>query len=98
MKISKFNFRIFLLTVIICGVLTFITFIATFGIDEGTIEKNIFTLTLEKLFYIFRFPTHTFFFDKMKGETFVWGLFFNCLLYGLIIERFFSFYKSKKIE
>lgn len=98
MKIYKFNLKIFFIATIICGILTFISFIATFGIDEGTIERNFLTLTLEKLFYVFRFPTHTFFFDKMKGDIFVWGLFINCLFYGLIIERIFSVDKSKKTE
>jgi hypothetical protein len=98
MKINKFNFKILFITTIICGLFTFITFIAVFGIDEGTIEKTFLTVTLEKLFYVFRFPTHTFFFDKMKGDTFVWGLFLNCLFYGLIVERLFSLNKKKKNE
>jgi hypothetical protein len=95
MKIKAFNIKLFLISTIICGILTFITFCVAFGIDEGTTEKTFLTLSLEKLFNIFRFPTHTFFSEKMRGNMFICGLFINCIFYGILIERLFS---SKKIS
>ena len=92
----KFNFKTFLIATVICGALTFVTLIAAAARDEGTGGNGIITITLEKLFYIFRFPTHTLFFQFMNGSMFFVGLFLNCLFYGLVIERFFSFYKRRE--
>jgi hypothetical protein len=96
MKISKFNFKTFLITTIICGIFTFVTLIAAAARDEGTGGNGIITITLEKIFYLFRFPTHTLFFQFMNGSMFFVGLFINCLFYGLVIERISSFYKSRE--
>lgn len=80
---------------LLCGVLTFITLIAAAAKDEGTGGDGIIVVTLEKLFYFFRFPTHTLFFNYMNGGMFFVGLFINCLFFGLVIERVISFGKSK---
>jgi hypothetical protein len=96
MKISKFNFKTFLITTIICCVLTFVTFIAAAARDEGTGGDGIVVKALEKLFYVFRFPTHTLFFQFMNGSIFFVGLFLNCLFYGLIVESLFSFTNKKE--
>ena len=96
MKITQFNFKTFLLTTIVCGILTFVTLIAAAARDEGTGGNGLLTITLEKLFYIFRFPTHTLFFQFMNGSMFFIGLIINCLFYGLVTERISSFYKSKE--
>ena len=95
MKIPKFNFKTFFITTIICGILTFITLVAAAAVDEGTGGDEIIVKALEKLFYIFRFPTHTLFFQFMNGSMFFVGLLINCLFYGLVIERCFSFYKNR---
>ena len=96
MKITQFNFKTFLLTTIVCGILTFVTLFAAAARDEGTGGNGLLTITLEKLFYIFRFPTHTLFFQFMNGSMFFIGLIINCLFYGLVTERISSFYKSKE--
>ena len=95
MKIPKFNFKTFLITTIICGILTFVTLVAATARDEGTTGDGIIVKALEKLFYIFRFPIHTFFFQFMNGSMFFIGLFLNCLFYGLVAERLYSFNKKK---
>ncbi len=98
MKFPKFDFIIFFITTTIFSILTFITLLAAAARDEGTGGDGIVVVTLEKLFYIFRFPTHTLLFDYMDGSIFFVGLFMNCLFYGLIIERVYSFYKNRKYE
>lgn len=75
--------------------LTFVTLIAAAARDEGTAGNGIITITLEKLFYVFRFPTHTLFFQFMNGPNFLIGLLINCMFYALAIERFYTFYRSK---
>ena len=95
MKITKFNFKAFFITTIVCGVLTFVTFVAAAARDEGTGGDGIIVKVLEKLFYIFRFPTHTLFFEFMNGYMFFVGLVINCLFYGLVTERIYSFTKEK---
>lgn len=76
--------------------MTFVTLVATAARDEGTGGDGILVKGLEKLFYLFRFPTHTLFFEFMNGPMFFVGLFINCLFYGLVIERIISVYKKKK--
>ena len=98
MRITKFNFIIFFIATIICCVLTFVTLIAAAARDEGTGGDGIIVTVLEKLFYIFRFPTHTIFFQFMDGAMFFVGLFINCLFYGFIIERAFSFGRKTSNE
>jgi hypothetical protein len=95
MKIYKFNLIVFFFGTILCGVLTFVTLIAAAARDEGTGGDGIIVVTLEKLFYFFRFPTHTLFFNYMNGGMFFVGLFINCLFYGLLLERVISFRRSK---
>ena len=82
----------------ICGILTFVTLVAAAAKDEGTGGDGIVVKTLEKLFYIFRFPTHTLFFQFMNGTMFFVGLFINCIFYGLVVERIFSFDKKNKLK
>ena len=64
--------------------------------EEGTLGTNVFAMTLEKLYFIFRFPTHSLFsfFYSNGWSWFVIGLIFNCLLYGILTERFICFYKN----
>ena len=95
MKIYKFYLVAFFLGTLLCSVLTFITLVAAAARDEGTGGDGIIIMTLEKLFYFFRFPTHTLFFNYMNGGMFFVGLFFNCLFYGLLIERLTTFCQSR---
>ncbi len=74
------------------------TLLVSAAIDEGTEGDKIVVKTLEKLFYVFRFPIHTLFFAYMDGWIFFIGLFVNCLFYGFITERLVSFYRSKLVK
>ena len=78
--------------------MTFVTLLAAAARDEGTGGDGIVVKTFEKLFYIFRFPTHTLFFEFMDGSMFFVGLFTNCLFYGLIAERVFSFNRKNDVK
>jgi hypothetical protein len=96
MKFSKFNFITFFISIIICAGLTFASLIVAAAREEGTGGDGILERILEKLYYIFRFPTHTLFFQFMDGIMFFVGLIVNCLFYGFVIERAFALYKDKK--
>ncbi|WP_316845640.1 hypothetical protein [Pedobacter psychrodurus] len=81
-------------TIIFC-VFTFTTLIAAGAVDEGTNGNSAIIQALAKLFYIFRFPTHTLFFNFMDGRFFFLGLGINCLFYGFIIERIVSVFSKR---
>ena len=76
--------------------MTFVTLVAAAARDEGTGGDGTVVKALEKLFYILHFPTHTLFFQFMNGSIFFVGLFLNCLFYGLVVERLFSFNNKKE--
>ena len=86
---SGFNFRKFSTASLTIAFVTFLTLWAVAARDEGTGSEGIVGSFLADLFYVFRFPTHTLFFDIMNGPMFLFGLFINCVLYGLLIERAF---------
>lgn len=92
----KFNFKAFFIATIICSILTFVTLVAAAARDEGTGGDTVLVIILEKLFYIFRFPTHTLFFRFLDSNLFFVGLLLNCLFYGLVVERLLTFCKSRK--
>jgi hypothetical protein len=95
---KKFNLVIFLISVIVIGVLTFVSFLAAFAIDEGN-KLNMIWLFFSKLFYVLRFPTHTLFWaflTRHEGPTiYLMGLFINCIFYALLIERIFSLFNKR---
>jgi hypothetical protein len=93
---KKFNIWIFLSSTLVVGALAFTSFIAATGQEEGN-HMNMFWLFFARLFYIFRFPTHTIFwhfFSNSGATIFFGGLFINCALYGLIIERVTSLFNK----
>ncbi|AFD08618.1 hypothetical protein Solca_3614 [Solitalea canadensis DSM 3403] len=98
LTIMKFNFKTFLIATIFCCALTFVTLVATAARDEGTGGHGVLVKTFEKLFYIFRFPTHALLFRFMNGSVFFVGLLINCIFYGFVVERAFSFYKSRNLK
>lgn len=91
---SGFNNRIFLAAITIIAFLTFVTLWAEAARDEGMGGDGIVGSFLADLFYVFRFPTHTFFFDYMNGPMFLVGLFINCIFHGLLVERAFYFLRQ----
>jgi hypothetical protein len=99
MRPGKFKVATFILATVICCVLTFITLIGAGVVDEGNggnTGLRVIPLLLSKLFYVFRFPTHTLFFDFMNGPNFFLGLLVNCLMYGFVVERVIAFFKAQQ--
>jgi hypothetical protein len=100
MKMKNFNMTFFLIATIIVGLLVIPSFLAAFGEDEGTLRSDdTFWNFFARLFYVFRFPTHTLLWPiitKGGALTFFGGLFINCMFYGLVIERMTSWYIMKK--
>ncbi len=98
MSHRKFKIHTFINATIICCVLAFITLVGAVAVDEGTAGTGIFyfaALVLSKLFYVFRFPTHTLLFNLMNGSMFFIGLFINCILFGILTERLIAFFKNR---
>ena len=91
----RFNLTTFIIAAIIYMALSFASLVAAGAMDEGTGGNGIITKAFEKSFYLFRFPSHTYFFEYMNGPLFFAGLIANCLLYAFITERIFSFYKTR---
>jgi hypothetical protein len=75
---------------LIISVLTFLSLVSMGAIDEGTQGEGILglvALLLSKLFYIFRFPTHTLFFQSFSsGHLFFVGLVINIIFWTTIIH------------
>ena len=90
MKGNSFKPLIFISAIPIFGIFTFITLLAAGAVDEGTDGNSALIQALAKLFYIFRFPMHTIFFNFMAGSFFFLGLGINCLFYSFITERIVS--------
>jgi ABC-type transporter Mla maintaining outer membrane lipid asymmetry permease subunit MlaE len=89
MKKNSFRTKTFIAATIIIVLLTFATSIFAFAGGEGT--GNVITTIFSKLFMLLRFPTHTLFWTTFNHEPlFAWGLLFNSVFYGLIIERVIS--------
>jgi hypothetical protein len=83
---------------ILFGLLLIPSFLAAWAEDEGTLGTNIIWVTFAKLFYVLRFPTHTLLwtlFSNGGATIYFLGLIINCLFYGFITERLFSFVKHK---
>ncbi len=97
MKINNFKGRLFISTSLLFALFTFITFIAFGAVDEGTDGDNSTIQAIAKLYYIFRFPTHTLFFQFMNGSIFFIGLLLNCLFYGFLTERIVSLLINRKL-
>jgi len=95
MKKSNFRTKTFLVSTIVFSLLTFATLMCAGAEDEGT--GNIISAVFSKLFYLFRFPTHTLFWTTFNhGPSFIWGLLINSVFYGLIAERVISIMRQRK--
>jgi hypothetical protein len=95
---KKINWSICMLATLAWTILLIPSFLAAFGEDEGTLPKDSFWTIFAQLFYVMRFPTHTLFWDfiiNSSATSYFAGLFINCLFYGLLTERFYSFIKNK---
>jgi hypothetical protein len=81
----------------IVSILTFLSLVSMGAIDEGTQGDGILgsiMFAFSKLFYLFRFPTHTFLFDYMDGSKFIWGLLINCLFWTIVIHYTIKYLKK----
>lgn len=97
---KKFNRQIFIVATILFGLLLIPSFLAAWAEDEGTLGTNIIWVIFAKLFYILRFPTHTLlwtFFSNGGATIYFVGLVINCMFYGFITERLFSFVRYKRL-
>lgn len=71
--------------------LTFFSFIGAWAEEEGN-ANTILEKVLSGSFNIFRFPTHTLFWEIFQsGDVFIYGLMINGLLYSFICERLITY-------
>src|SRR5687767_9394226 len=91
---KRFNFGIFAISIIVFFILTCSSFVAAFGRDEGTLQKDnkIIWNLLADSFDIFRQPTHGLFWDLIieNGALYIPGLLINILFWSLLAERMTS--------
>lgn len=97
---KNFNKQTFIVSTVLVRLLLIPSFFAAWGDDEGTLGNNLIWVTLSKLFYILRFPTHTLFWKlfSFNGILFLAGLIINCMFYGLIIESIIFIFKLSKAK
>lgn len=99
--IRKINLNIFIGATLFAGLLLIPSLFAAFVEDEGTLKPDdAFLNIFAQVFRILRFPTHTLLAPILEFGgpiTFLGGLLFNCLFYGLVAERIASLIiKSKE--
>ena len=97
MRINNFKVWLFISASLLFVLFTFITFIASGLVDEGTDGNSSTVQAIAKAYYIFRFPTHTLFFQFMNGPIFFFGLLINCLFYSFFTERIVFILSNKKL-
>jgi hypothetical protein len=95
---KRINASVVLGSSIIIGVATLVSFWFAFGKDEGQLGTGYFANLVADSFYIFRFPTHVVFWEQLNSSVILYffGLFLNCLFYGLLIERLWFLMKVKR--
>lgn len=93
-----FSKTIFLLSLGVFLLLLIPALIAAAAQDEGTLGNSALGKLLSTLFLILRFPTHTMLWPLIGAGgsvIFFAGLFANCMLYALIVERLFHNSRGK---
>lgn len=100
MKLAKhklfqnFNILLFIVLVIIDSTICFLSSIAAWAEDDGSLTDNLFAIILAKSYYILKFPMHTFFSASLNSVyTFYYALFINVIIRSIIFERCYYFYK-----
>ncbi|AKQ46837.1 hypothetical protein TH63_16310 [Rufibacter radiotolerans] len=98
--LQKFNPFLFILTGTILTFLMFASFIFAAAEDEGTSSGGLISEALVGLFYIFRFPIHTLFWEFILEHWALYlpALLLNVALYAFIIERLVTRVWKKEIE
>jgi hypothetical protein len=94
----KFNSKTFIIVSAISGLLLIPSFLAAWADDEGTLGTNVVVATFSNLFYLLRFPTHTVMWTVFSNNAvlFFLGSVINCMFYGFLFERLFSFVQTTK--
>ena len=98
---KNFSKTTFFISTNIFVLLLIMSFLAAYAEDEGTLGTKIVWVLFAKFFYIIRFPTHTLLWPLIiKDNTaisYIIGLLFNCVLYGLLLERLIAYIKMLKL-
>src|SRR5579862_448613 len=94
--LKNFKLKRFVLVLLSIAFLTFISFLFTFSADEGYPNNFFLFKLLEYSFFIFRFPTHVFFWNYMDGDWYLYGLLINVIFYSLLIELTIMLIKTLK--
>lgn len=94
---KTFRAHIFLFSLLMTGLLAFVSGLAAFAIDEGN-EVGRVVFVLAKLFYVFFFPFDLIIsvFVKDISDYIFLGIITDCFFYALIIERLFYLRRKKK--
>lgn len=90
------NYRLLLISTLIVGLFSVISYLGSFAHDEG--GEGFVIQFLFILFYVFAFP---FLYILFALKIISWfslsmGLIANSIFYGLLIERIKYFYKTRK--
>ncbi len=93
---KRLNALRFFILLIVIGGLTFFSFLAAFGKDEGALGDNLFLNFMANTFEVFRFPTHILFWKYMTGGLFFLGLLVNIFFYAVLSEMIISTLINKK--
>lgn len=91
--LSKINYTLFFILLLIIGMLTGISFLMAFANDEGMGG-------LIHPFLIFRFPTHTLFwiYFSSTGTRYTLGLFINIFVNSFVLERLITFIRGISVR
>jgi hypothetical protein len=96
---KNFNFRIFIISSLVIGLLVVISLMIEWDVEENG-RTGLFEIIVGKSNWIFTFPICILFWmldGKMFSAIFILvGLIFNTSLLSILIERFFYFRKKKK--
>jgi hypothetical protein len=96
---KNFSLRTFIVSTVIIVVIAFESFFTAFANTTGEAKHDFLTKLSDVSITVFNFPIN-YLVSKLNVETgfiiYFFLLFINCLLYSLLIERLFSFFKNKK--
>ena len=96
-RIATVNVGLLAVFAFLLGLLTFISFLCAFAVDEGTAGHNFVVFLAAKLFLVLRFPIHILFWGVIQNTSplFLGGLFINVLFNAFLLERLIYLIKKK---
>ena len=82
----------------ITGLLIIISLFGYLEATSGNVSSNFLLVGLSAMFTVLRFPMHTLFIKFLQDSAilFCLGLILNCLFYGFLFERVYTYSKGKK--